>query len=271
MGIPISAPNFSLEGKVAIVTGGGTGIGRGIALELAKAGADVVVGARRLHLLEETAKEVRALGRHSLAIQTDITKKTDVDNLVQRTMAEFGHVDILVNNAAHSGHSPLRPEMPDPSLLELVERDEDIWDLVIDTNLKGVYLCCRAVVKGMIERKKGNIINISSVDAILPPKKCDFYSIAKVGVVMLTRGLAWELGPYNIRVNSIAPGLIRTPMTENRWRHPEETGLEQTLASIQLGRPGQPIDIATVALFLASEASNYITGETIVADGCLVP
>jgi len=264
MSIPISRPVFSLEGKTAIVTGGGTGIGKSITVEFARAGADVVVGGRRLPPLEETAREVRTLGRRSLAVQTDVRKKADVDNLVQRTMDEFGVIDIMVNNSAHPGHG--RGLDHDLSNMDDAS-DEDLWDEIIDINLKGVYLCCRAVFKIMKERMQGNIINMSSVSGLQSffSKKCDTYDISKAGVTMLSRGLAWELSPYNVRVNCIAPGPIKTQMPRRLWQDPEV--LKQFEASILLGRIGEPIDVATVALFLACDASNFITGQTIIVDG----
>jgi len=267
MSTPISTPTFSLAGRVAIVTGGGTGIGKSIALEFAKAGADVVVGSRRLNLLEETAKEVRTLGRRSLAVRTDVRKKAEVDNLVQRTIDEFGVVDIMVNNAAHSGHG--RELDHDLSNMDDAS-DEDLWDEIIDTNLKGAYLGCRAVFKIMTERKQGNIINISSIGGMRATfsKKCDTYDISKAGVIMLTGGMAWDLSPYNVRVNAISPGVTKTHMIRRIWQDPE--ALAQFEADVLLHRIGQPIDIASAALFLASDASNYITGQNIVVDGGLV-
>ena len=258
MSIPVSVANLSLEGKVAIVTGGGTGIGQGIALEFAKVGADVVVASRRLNLLEEVAEQIRALGRRSLAVQTDITKNADVDNLVQRTVDEFGGIDILVNNAGYFDYSPI----------SLCDSDEARWDKLIDINLKGAFLCCRVASKRMIERKKGNIINISSIDGLRASSECHIYAIAKAGVIMLTKGLAWDLGQYNIRANAIAPGSIQTDMmSPELLSNPE--ALKQKEDNILLHRIGQPTDIGTVALFLASEASNYITGQTIVVDAGL--
>jgi len=253
----MSMPSFSLEGKVAIVTGGGTGIGRGIALEFAKAGADVVVGSRKLVNLEKVAEEVRALGRRSLAVQTDISRKADVDNLVQRVMGEFGGIDILVNNAVVFTRTPV------------IEISEDDWDKTFDINLKGYYLCCQAVGKEMVERRKGSIINVASTAGFrVGPTNSTIYSTAKAGVIMLARGLAWELGSYNVRVNTIAPGTVRTKMTERIWSDPER--LKQEEARMPLGRLGEPSDIGSVAVFLASDASRHITGSTIVVDGGLL-
>ena len=246
----MSMPNFSFEGQVAIITGGGTGIGRAIALEFAKAGADVVVASRRLSVLEKVSEEVKTLGRRSLAIQTDISRKTDVDNLVQRVMDEFGAIDILVNNAGI---------LINASLLEHGEED---WDKVIDINLKGYFLCSQAVSKEMVERKKGNIVNIVSTAAF---KGGSPYSISKAGEVSLTRGLARELASYNIRVNAIAIGWVRTEMTESVWNNPKAH--KAVTARIPMGRWAEPSEIASVALFLASDASSHITGGTIVTDG----
>jgi len=247
-------PSLSLEGKVAVVTGGGSGIGRGIALKFAGAGADVVVAGRRLAVLEEVAQEIKTMGRRSLAIQTDVSKKADVDNLAQKTIKEFGAIDILVNNAAHGGHGP-----------SLLDSDEDRWDEIIDTNLKSVYLCCHTIAKGMIERKKGSIINISSVDGVRPAGSCRIYGIAKAGVIFLTRGLSYDLGPHNVRVNAIAPGAIDTDMLLKDFDGDPEK-MRQAGADIPLGRVGQPVDIGTVAQFLASDAANYVTGQTLAVD-----
>ena len=249
----MSIPSLSLEGRVAIVTGGGTGIGRGIALEFAKAGADVVVASRRLSVLEKVGEEVTALGKRSLAVRTDISGKTDVDNLVQRVIGEFGGIDILVNNAGTGVRA---------SLLEHSEQD---WDTVLDTNLKGYYLCSQAVGRKMVGRKRGNIINIASTAAF---RGGSSYNISKAGVVMLTRALARELASYNIRVNAVAPGWVKTEMSKAIWSDPER--LKQEEARIPLGRIGEPSEIGRVAVFLASGASSYITGQTIIADGGLL-
>ncbi len=256
----MSIPNLSLEGQVAIVTGGRRGMGRAIALAFAEAGADVAVcdivaeGGE----MEVVVEEIKKLGRRSLAVQTDVTKKAQVDNLVQRVMDEFGVIDILVNNAGIIVSAPL------------LEHSEEDWDKVIDTDLKGYYLCCRAVGKKMVERKKGNIINIASEQAIKGRSGSPVYAIAKAGVAMLTRMLARELARYSIRVNAIAPGLVRTDFTKRAWSDPER--LKEVIADINipLGRIAEPSDIASVALFLASDAASYITGDIIVVDGGLL-
>lgn len=249
----MSVPDFSLAGRVAIVTGGKWGIGKAIALAFAEAGADVVVCGRRVEgELEAVAGEIQKLGRRSLAVRTDISRKDDVDSLVETVMGKFGAIDILVNNAA------VRAEA---LLLELTEDD---WDTVLDTDLKGYFLCSQAVGKRMVERKRGNIINVSSLSAMKAREKAGVYCIAKAGVEMLTRALALELAPYNIRVNAIAPPIVDTEVNE-LWLRPDVVKLWG--ARIPLGRITQPSDIIGPALFLASEASNFVTGHTLIVDG----
>jgi len=249
----MATPNLSLEGRVAVVTGGGTGIGRGIALEFAKAGADVVVASRRLSVLEKVSKEVKTLGKRSLAVPVDVTKKAGVDNMVQRVMDEFGSIDILVNNVGTVVRA------------SLFEHSEEDWDRVLDTNLKSYYLCSQAVGRRMVEQKKGNIINIASMRGILAAPGRVSYSVSKAGVIMLTSVLALELVDGNIRVNAIAPGWVKTELTEVQWGDPET--YKQLTATIPMGHWAETSDIASVALFLASDASSYMTGHTIVVDG----
>ena len=245
---------MKLEGKVAIITGGGTGIGRSIALEFAKDGADIVVASRLFSVLEKVVEEIKALGRRSLCIQADISQKTDVNKLVQEAIAQFGTIDILVNNASVGDKG-----------VPLLEVSEDDWDKVININLKGYFLCSQALGKKMVEQKKGNIINIASVSAFRPPSDGGIYNIAKAGEVMLTLVLAKQLASFNVRVNAIAPGMIRTDMTKAVWNNPDR--LMRLEDWIPLGHMGDPNDIARAALFLASEDSRHITGHTVVIDG----
>ncbi len=256
MTIPASAASLSLAGETAVVTGGGTGIGKGIALEFARAGADVVVAGRRPEVLEVAAGEIRALGRRALAVPTDVRKRGDVERLIETATDAFGGIDILVNNAANGGSGP-----------SMADSDEERWDEIVDTNLKSVYLCCRAVIPGMIDRKAGCIINISSV-ASMRPEGCRIYGIAKAGVNFMTRGLAQDLAPHNIRVNCIAPGAVRTDMLTVDVGEDEENW-ERLAKYIPLGRVGDPVDMGTVALFLASPAAHYISAQTIAVDGAL--
>ncbi len=253
----MGVPSFPLPGKVAIVTGGRRGIGEAIALALAEAGADIAICDRVVEdgELEAVAGEVQQLGRRSLAVRADITQKADVDSMVQRVVDEFGVIDILVNSAAMNIRAPL------------LELREDGWDRVINTDLKGYYLCSQAVGKRMVEQKRGSIINIASTAAIKAAAEMGAYCIAKAGVVMLTRVLALELAQYNIRVNAIAPYMVKTKFSQPLWGDPET--LKQIESEIPLGRLAEPGDIVGSALFLASDASSYITGHTIIVDGGL--
>jgi NAD(P)-dependent dehydrogenase (short-subunit alcohol dehydrogenase family) len=209
MPIPFSVPSLALPGKVAIITGGGTGMGRAMALEFAKAGADVVVASRTVANLERVSAEVRSLGRRALAIQTDVSQKADVDCMAAAAMEAFGQVDILVNNAGVGsgiGDDGRGLGHRDPPWL--IDIPEDNWDPIIAVNLKGVYLCCAAVGRIMVSQRRGSILNISSragAAGVARP-----YSAAKAGVNRLTAGLARELGPYNVRINAIAPAYTRT-------------------------------------------------------------
>jgi NAD(P)-dependent dehydrogenase (short-subunit alcohol dehydrogenase family) len=254
----MSVPNFSLDGKIALITGGSSGIGKAIALTFAGAGAHIAVCARHLPALEKVAEEIRALGRSALAIQANIRLKEDVDNMVQMTAKEFGGIDTLVNNACETKN-------PHKTLVDLPEEE---WDIVMDTDLKGYYLCSQAVGRIMIEKKEGNIINMSSISAVIPETPLGAYSIAKAGVAMMTKMLAVELAPYNIRVNAVGPGFVRTGMTDHYWAEPG--GLEKLKPWIDrtpLKRFAESSDVAAAALFLASDASRSITGHTIFVDG----
>ncbi len=250
----MSIAEFGLQGKIAIVTGGKSGIGRAIALALAEAGADVAVCGRVLEdgELQAVADDVKRLGRRSLAVRADISRRTDVDNLVQMVISEFGGIDILVNNAGIFFEAPF------------LEASESDWDKVIDTDLKGYYFCCQAAGKIMAARKSGNIINITSGVTLKAHPQVSLYSVAKAGVVMLTRVLAVELAPHNIRVNAISPSLVKTKLIEPWF---SEDALEQEKYEIPLGHVAEPVDMTGAAIFLASDASSFITGQTIVVDG----
>jgi len=253
---------YSLEGKVAVVTGAKRGIGAEIALTFARAGADVAVGTRVVEdgQLEAVAKEIEKLGRRALAVQVDISCKADVDNMVEKATDVFDHIDILVNNAAIAFWRPM---------LEVTEED---WDNVVDIDLKGYFLCSQAVGKKMVERGKGgDIINVASVAGVRLGEymrkvetQLGVYAVAKAGVLMLNKALAQEWAPYNIRVNAISPTRVLTPMSL-AWDNPEEA--KRSSAYIPLGRIAQPGDVAGAALFLASDASSYITGDNIMVDG----
>jgi len=255
----MESPKLSLKSKVAIVTGGRRGIGKAIALLFAKSGADLVVCDYQIEdgELEAVAREVGKLGRRSLALRTDTRIKADIDSLVQSTITEFGKVDILVNNAGIASKTPL------------LEISEEEWDRVVDTNLKGYHLCSQAVAKIMVEQNGGIIINMASIGSLRPSKSLGWavYNVTKAGVVMLTKQLALELASHRIRVNAIAPAPVRTDMVQELWTNSEI--LERYSSSVPLGRIAEPDEIAQVAEFLASDASSYITGHTIVVDGGL--
>jgi NAD(P)-dependent dehydrogenase (short-subunit alcohol dehydrogenase family) len=251
----MSLPSLSLKGQVAVITGGSRGLGKAIALTFSEAGADIVVCSRVIEDGQLVAKEIQNLGRRSLAVQTDVSRKADVDNLIQKVMDKFGRVDILVNNAGNGNPLPI------------FEQNEDVWDTTIDVNLKGPFLCSQAVGKIMIQQKKGNIINMSSVGG-LEQGFGNAYSVSKIGLIKLTRILAFELGKHNVRVNAIAPGWIKTDINREIWSNPEV--LKGFMAKIPMGHMGQPGDVANAALFLASEASSYVTGHTFIIDGGLL-
>ena len=249
-------PDFSLTGKIALVTGASKGIGKEIALAFAEAGADVAVSSRGLveRQLEHVAEEVERLGRRSIAIKADTSRKSDVEDMVQKVEDQIGAIDILLNNAGIIIRG---------SLLDMPEHE---WDRLIDVDLKGQFLCAQAVGRKMAERKKGNIINVSTQFAFRAPAVgMGAYAVAKSGVVMLTRVLAKELGPHGIRANSIAPGLTRTDFSKATWMNPEI--LKQVEASLPLGRIAETGDLVGAALFLASDASSYVTGDTILMEG----
>ncbi len=274
----MTIPSLSLENRVALVTGSKRGIGKAIALVLAEAGADVAIADYVIDdgELEVVADEIRGLGRRCLAVRADVSQKSEVEELIKRVTIEFGAIDILVNNAGISG-------------LEVQsELTEEHWQKVIDVNLNGCYLCSQAVSEGMVERKKGNIINIASVEGLrggavaralaplipVPTVPTGLtlagrpYNVSKAGIIMLTRVMARQLGSYGIRVNAIAPGGIRTEMLRFIWDNVDF--MKQFESQVPLGRIGEPGEIASVALFLASDASSYVTGHTLVADGGLL-
>jgi NAD(P)-dependent dehydrogenase (short-subunit alcohol dehydrogenase family) len=240
--------DFSLNGKVAIITGGKRGIGKGIALTFAEAGADVVVCGRSLAELETVADQIKALGRRSLAITTDVSNKREVENLVEQTVEEFGTVDILVNNAVvYAGGT-------------LVELSEETWDNTLDIGLKGFYLCSQAAAKVMIEKKQGCIINMSSTAGIRPTGRQGAYSVIKAAGIMVTKLLAVELAEYNIRVNALAPTVVKTELV-----NPDL--LKGFMTQLPLGRLTELDELTSAALFLASDAASYISGHTLIVDG----
>ena len=248
---------FDLTGKTAIVTGGGRGIGKGICLSLAEAGANIVVANRNADTANATAREVQVMGKSSLAIPTDVRIPGQVEQMVRKTVEAFGTIDILVNNA---GGTTREMDVP------LLEMNEDNWDSAVDLNLKSVFLCSQMVARVMVPKKKGNIVNISSWLAFAPSLGCIPYGSSKAGVNNLTQTLAHLLAPHNIRVNAIAPGII---LTDRLGAGKEATSekLELKRKTVPLGRLGTPEDIGWVVVFLASEAAAYVTGQVLSVDG----
>lgn len=245
---------IDLTGKVAVVTGGGRGIGRAIALELARAGAEVAVAVSRdLAAAEETAEAIRALGRRALARRTDVARGEEAEALIGAAVQELGRIDILVNNAGIAR---------DGLLLRMSEED---WDAVLDVNLKGAFHCTKAALRRMLRQRSGRIVNVTSIMGLTGNPGQANYCASKAGLLGLTRATAREVGARGITCNAVAPGWIRTRMTEEL----PEGFAEQVLQRIPLGRLGEPEDVAGLVLFLCSEAAAYITGQTFVVDGGL--
>ena len=249
----VSPDVFSLAGKVALVTGGSRGIGKAIAVGLAKFGADVVVTSRKLPDLEEVATEIKSLGRKSLAVATHVGRMDEIAALVPRVMDEFGRIDILVNNAATN------PTM-DPAL----DVEERAWDSIMNLNLKGLFFLSQAVARVMKEQGGGTIINVASVAGITPDI-LPVYSISKAGVIMATKVMAQQWAQYNIRANALAPGLIKTRFSQALWDN--EDILQGAMLFTPMRRPGEPDEMVGSVVFLASDASSYVTGHVLVADG----
>ncbi|NQT48336.1 MAG: 3-oxoacyl-ACP reductase FabG [Chloroflexi bacterium] len=244
---------FSLEGKVALVTGASRWTGKTIALEMAKAGADLVVSARKVEPLEAAAEEVRSLGKRCLAVPTDVRESDQVDNMVKKAVEEFGRIDILVNSA---GTDIIVPT------LELTEK---AWDSMIRLNLKSHFLCSKAVAPTMIKQGGGSIVDIASAIGLRASPTSCAYGAAKAGVINLVMALAVEWAKYSIRVNAVAPGFIATPI------HPgfldDFPHLKDIYERVPLGRGVKMEEVAAAVIYLASDAAGYTTGVTIPLDG----
>ena len=246
-----------LEGKVAIITGGGTGLGKVMALTLAKAGADIVVAGRRVPPIEQTAKEVRDLGRRALAIPTDVADSEQCNRLIERTLSEMGRIDILINNAGGGGRGERRP---------IQDMTDEVWHDVMDRNVSGTFYCCRAVAKHFLAQKSGKVINVASGFGLRGGRDNYPYCATKAGIILLTRSLALSWARDNIQINTIAPGLIDVSEWQPELRPPPDETVRRE-AFMPTGRYGIPEDIAYLALFLASDASDYITGALFAAEG----
>lgn len=243
----------SLEGRTALVTGGNRGLGRAMALALAEAGADVAIAARDQASLDAVAKEIRALGRRAVAVSTDVTSSAAVDALVAQVIAELGGLDVLVNNSGVLHPAPL-----------LETSDED-WDRVIATNLTGAFLCSRAAGRHFAENGGGKVINIASNFAYMGVANFVSYCSSKAAIVAFTKALAVEWAPKNIQVNAIAPGYFETDM--NVDLRADDDLLTRTLRQIPQRRMGKPEELGPLVVYLASSASDFMTGETLLLDG----
>jgi NAD(P)-dependent dehydrogenase (short-subunit alcohol dehydrogenase family) len=259
-GVMIDLGRFSLEGKVALVTGASKGIGRMTAIGLAKAGADVIVVSRKMEELEKVAAEIEKCGQKALPISAHVGRLTEIRDFVEKSKSEFGKIDILVNNAATS-----------PAYTTVLEAEERLWDTVMNLNLKGVYFLIQSVAGIMKDQGGGSIINVSSIDSIKPQNRVGIYSISKAALNMLTKSTALELSPYNIRVNGIAPGAVRTRLLESLFAEfsteQMETEIQKLGNAVPLNRVAVPDDMVGAMIYLASDASSYMTGETITIDG----
>ncbi|MGA2367747.1 MAG: glucose 1-dehydrogenase [Dehalococcoidia bacterium] len=252
---------FSLKGKTAIVTGGGRGIGKAIAVGFAKAGAKVAITSRKIDDLEATAAEIKSFGGVAFPIQSHLGKMDEIKKMVDTALDKLGgRIDILVNNAGAS-----------PNMLSVLDSDERLWETIMNLNLKGLYFTSQAVANIMKKQGGGSIINIASIDGFKPEFGVSVYSISKAGVRMITNAFAAELTSCHIRVNTIAPGPFDTKMMNSHWFNltPDEAKKQRAALEkcLPLGRIGNPDEIAGAAIYLASDASSYTTGAEIVIDG----
>jgi dehydrogenase/reductase SDR family protein 4 len=248
-----SLDDFSLKGKVALVTGGSHGIGKAIAVGLAKAGADVALASRKLPDLEEVAKEIKGAGRKSLAVATHVGRLEEINNLVAKVKEEFGRIDILVNNAGTN-----------PTMDQAMEIEERAWDSIMNLNLKGLFFLSQAAARLMKEQGGGDIINVASIEGITPGI-LPVYAISKAGVIMATKVMAQQWAKYNIRVNAIAPGLTKTRFSQALWDNPDI--LQFAMMKTPMGRIAEPEEMVGAVVFLVSDASGYVTGQVLAIDG----
>lgn len=245
--------DFSLKGKVALITGASRGIGQAIAVGYAQAGADVIVVSRKLPDLEKVAQQIRGMGRKSLAVEAHVARMEEIKNLLSKIKEEFGRIDILVNNAGTN-----------PTMASALDVDERAWDSIMNLNLKGLFFLSQAAARVMKEKGGGKIINVASTAGITPDL-LPIYSISKAAVIMATKVMAQQWAQYNIRVNAIAPGLTKTRFSEALWNNPDI--LKMAMSKTPMGRVAEPEEMVGAAIYLASDASSYVTGQVIALDG----
>ena len=245
---------FDLSGQVALITGSSRGIGKAIAEQMAAAGAKVVISSRKQDACDLVRDEIKARGGEAISVACNIGRKEEVEGLIKAALEQIGRIDILVCNAAVN-----------PFYGSLLKLDDDAWDKIMDSNVKSSWWLCKLVAPHMTERGSGNIILISSIGAFRSTAVLGAYGISKAADAQLARNLALELGPKGIRVNAIAPGLVKTDFAKALWSNP--TILQNVEQRAPLRRIGQPVEIAGVAVFLASQAASFVTGQLIVADG----
>jgi 2-deoxy-D-gluconate 3-dehydrogenase len=242
-----------LSNKIALVTGGGRGLGRAIALAFAEAGADVTVASRTREQLDEVVQEIRRRNRRGLAVEVDVTDSASVARMIETACKELGRIDVLVNSAGVGWMS------------RVTQTDDDVWKLIIETNLTGTFYCCRDVARLMVEQRSGSIINIASVAGVKGPPGLGAYAASKGGVIALTRVLALENVRHNVRVNAIAPGYFRTDMNAAALDDPELG--PKIIGRIPMRRAGRPEEIGPLAVFLASDQASFVTGEVYFISG----
>ena len=244
---------LSLKNKIVLLTGASRGIGHATAIGLAEAGADLAIASRKLPDLEKVAAEIKKLGRKCVPIATHVGRIEEINSLVKKVLDEFGKIDILVNNAATN-----------PSMASAMDIDDRAWDSIMNLNLKGLFFLSQAVARTMKEKGGGKIINIASIAGI-SPDILPVYSISKAGVIMATKVMAQQWGQYNIRVNTVAPGLTKTKFSEALWGNPDILNI--AMSRTPLARPAEPEEMVGAILFLASDASSYVTGQVLAVDG----
>ncbi len=244
---------FDLSGKIAIVTGAARGLGQYFARALARAGADLVITSRQIASLETSRREIESLGRRALPLELDLRSHASIQGMVEAAEAAYGKIDILVNNAGCNVRKPA------------LEVEWDDWNLVLDTNLRGTFFAAQAVARKMVPRRYGRIINVGSVTCVFGYAGLAPYCASRGGVKQLTMSLADDWGPYGITVNCLAPGWFETKQTEVLFQNRE--WVEYLCDRIPLKRPGQPEDLDGAVVFLASDASRYVTGQTLLVDG----